>query len=120
MISILICSFGVVVSALWFRTNIGAKFWQQFWEAEVKRLAKGMDLSAMAESEESIRKRALSWTVDAASPWHKKYVHKRMITTKPEVSHNMILLSLISTWMWAGLLLIQVAWLAYTFCACTR
>ena len=28
-ISILICGFGVFVSALWFRTNIGAKFWQQ-------------------------------------------------------------------------------------------
>lgn len=119
-ISILICGFGVFVSALWFRTNIGAKFWQQFWEEEVTRLATGMDLSAMAESEESIRKRALSWTVDAASPWHKKYVQKRMITLKPEVSHNMILLSLISTWVWAGLIVIQVAWVMYKFCACSQ
>jgi len=120
IVSIFICGFGLCASTLWFRTNLGAKFWQQFWEEEVNRLAKKMNLAAMAESEVSIRKRASSWKVDVGSPWHKKYVHNRMISLKPEVSHNMILLSLISTWAWAGLIIIQVAWQAYKFCACSQ
>lgn len=107
-LTVFICAFGFFVSRLWFRTNIGAKFWQQFWEREVSEISIRLELKAMSESEETIRSRALNWSIGDENPWHKKYVHRKMITLKPEVSHNMILLSLVAVWAWFALGVFQI------------
>ncbi len=35
-----LCIFGLLVSLLWFRINLGSKYWQVKWEEELKRIEK--------------------------------------------------------------------------------
>lgn len=111
---------GSLVSLLWFRTNTGAKFWQMFWEEEVSRLSQDLGIRALSESEKEIRNRARTWKVSSDSPWHKKFVHNRIINTKPEVSHNMILLSLLSFVAWLCVSLFAVGLIVLKFCVCMQ
>ena len=109
LVASLISIIGFVSSLLWYRTNLGAKFWQTFWEKEVARIAEKLELSALYESEKNIRKRALSWTVDSDSPMHKRFTNWQMTTMKPEVSHNMILLSLMAAITWFFIAVVIIA-----------
>lgn len=117
-LALFISFIGITTSWLWFRTNTGAKFWQIFWEKEVARLSKDLGLKALYEKEEHIFSRAKFWKSAESSPWHKRLVHSRIINSKPEVSHNMILLSLLSLLAWGLIILFLIAIITIQYCSC--
>src|SRR5690242_7819565 len=54
-IGLLISIFGMGACLLWFRTNLGSRYWQAFWEAEVERLAPRHGLKSFQLTPEEIQ-----------------------------------------------------------------
>jgi hypothetical protein len=89
-----------VSSYFWFRTNLGSRFWQESWEAEVVLLAKELEIRSFERSATEITKQVKSALEGNNSrSWVRKWVD-RQILKKPSVSYNMILLSIAFTFMW--------------------
>lgn len=101
--SVLISGFGVVASVLWYRTNLGAKFWQSFWENEVHRLAKLLGIYALALDDDAIYAAADEIEAQDERTNVKKWINKQ-IRKHPSVSANMILLSMWTILGWSLLL----------------
>jgi hypothetical protein len=103
-LSPLIAVFATAASFFWFRTNLGSKFWQESWEVEVTQLSKEQvvrsfekgiaDVTAQVSDSLGIGKSG-----DDRS-WLRRWVD-RQTARKPSVTYNMILLSLLSTVVWA-------------------
>ena len=109
----LISGVGIVCSLLWFRTNVGAKFWQKFWEAEVHELAKGLDMKAFALTDDEIMANTRTFGRTDDKTFLKRFVD-REIEKKPSVSYNMILLSLFAVFCWCALTAINgLHWISH-------
>jgi hypothetical protein len=113
----LIALFGLIASALWYRVNLGSKYWQSRWEQRLsiieKKIAPDIHLFSAERSivESDVTE---SLQVDA----HKGCFHKfidRQIIKKPSVSYNMTLLSVIFMLGWIILLVIKTG---SSFTAC--
>lgn len=100
-LSALIALFGVLAAFLWFRTNLGSKFWQSFWENEVHRLAKLLDVRALALTDAAIFEDAHEIEAQEDTSFLKRWLNRR-IRSKPTVSSNMIWLSLWTIVAWSG------------------
>lgn len=94
--------FGILVSFLWFRVNLGSKYWQSRWEFRAAYLE-----SALSDN---INLFAATRTVTDQDVWgsigrkENPNLYDRAILSKPSVSKAMTLLSIIFILLWAGLL----------------
>ena len=106
----LFAAFGLLVSFLWYRVNLGGKYWQSRWEHRLsvieKRIAPELQCFAAgwdvieADVKES---RSNSKKKDCFQNWLDRQVLK-----KQSVSYNMTLLSLIFMFGWILLVVIKI------------
>ena len=101
LFSLLVSFLAVAASFLWFRTNLGSKFWQESWEVEVTLISHEMGVRSfqreMSEVQAQVRNSLFP-------PGKKIHPFKRWIlqgvSEKPSVTFHMIVLSFISTIVW--------------------
>jgi hypothetical protein len=89
-------------SVFWFKTNLGSRFWQESWEAEVVFLAKELGIKSFERPADEIKLQVENELNGIGSK--KSFVRRwvdRQILKKPSVSYNMILLSIFSICLWA-------------------
>lgn len=104
--------FGFIVSYLWFRVNLGSKFWQSRWEERAKiiekSLGKNMDLFSAGPDTvtNDVKKSFAFWKYN----WFQRKINDRILR-KPSVSRSMIYLSILFIMLW--LVLIAFAVLEY-------
>ncbi len=88
-------------SYFWFRTNLGSRFWQESWEAEVVILAKEQKIRSFERPSSEITQQVeAALEGNHSRSWIRRWTD-RQILKKPSVSYNMILLSLTFTLMWS-------------------
>lgn len=102
LIGLFICFFGVCAAALWFRTNLGSRYWQTFWEAEVERIAPSHQLKSFQLDHDEIDAIVAAATRSAKGKPLRAWVDKEVLK-KPSVTYHMILLSLVALLFWVGL-----------------
>lgn len=99
-----ICLFAAISSYLWFRVNLGSKFWQESWEVEVAALAKERKIRSferpMSEVKAQVAKSLRDGWADEKHSWLQKWVDSET-TKKFSVTYHMILLSLSSCLIWS-------------------
>ncbi len=100
LLALLITVFGTVSSFLWFRTNLGSRFWQESWEVEVNELAGELGVTSferpMKEIKEQVRR---SLKGSNKQSFFRRWVDQQILK-KPSVSYHMIILSIVSTIVW--------------------
>jgi hypothetical protein len=90
--------FGFIVSLLWFRVNLGSKFWQSRWEQRLSEIEKKIDPELHFFSADWVIIKSDVENIIKDSSEHKKHgpfrrwVNKQVLT-KPSVSIHMIWLS---------------------------
>lgn len=102
--------FGVAVSWLWYRVNLGGKYWQSRWEEAAWRLenecAPDAKLFAATESEVQVE------VVQSLKRWDHKGFAKwldKQILKKPSLSQQMVIPSLCFMLFWAFCVVESVA-----------
>ena len=115
-VAIFIALFGMIASYLWFSTNLGARYWQVFWEEEVSKLSKNFGISAFEISDDEIQAKAKR-NLRLSGSHLRKWVD-RQVTKKPSVSYNMILLSLVTIVTWTLLFSTMLIKEIIQFCSC--
>lgn len=119
----LLASFSATVSSFfWYRTNLGSKFWQESWEAEVIELAETYNLVSFvrttSQSKELVREHFGSDMIGFKSGWKsggpnitkriklavRAHINKKVLE-KYSVTYYMILLSICSCVIWIGLMI---------------
>jgi hypothetical protein len=100
--ALLLALFGLAVSALWYRVNLGSKFWQVRWEQRLRLVEEQLapDLRFFAADWETVRADVRCSLAHSEHGWLQKYLDKRVLK-KHSVSYQMIRLSLIFTAAWA-------------------
>ena len=101
--SFLIAILGTCSSFLWFRTNLGSKFWQESWEIEVECLAKEYGIKSFERSLDDIKRQVTEALRDGPRNAKKSRYEKwldSLTIKKYSVTGHMITLSLISTLLW--------------------
>ena len=93
--------FAMASSFLWYRTNLGSRFWQESWEAEVSALAKEHNIRSFERPIEEIRQQVESALSGGGRRWFLRRWVDRQILKKPSVTANMIYLSMMCTAVWA-------------------
>jgi hypothetical protein len=105
--------FATISSFLWFRTNLGSRFWQESWEAEVEILAKEEKIRSFERPASEIRNQVIS----SLSAGGKRSVLRRwvdrQIIKKPSVTSQMIYLSLTSSAVWFAVAVILISRIVY-------
>ena len=95
--------FAAISSWYWYKTNLGSKFWQESWEAEVVNLAKEHNIRSFErptpEIIEQVRISLEQAWVLSGKGIVRRFLDVRIVK-KPSVSHYMILLSLTSVALW--------------------
>lgn len=112
VLGLIMSTFAAITCWLWFRTNLGSRFWQVFWEDEVERLAVDHNLESFLLTTEEIQRRM----ENSRHAKHKKGVLLRgwidqLVIKKPSVTYHMILLSFFALVFWV-MILIYFLWLA--------
>jgi hypothetical protein len=88
-------------SYFWFKTNLGARFWQESWEAEVVSLAQELHIRSFERGLNEIKANVKSELgVGGKKSTMRKWIDKKILT-KPSVSYQMIQLSMTSVVLWA-------------------
>lgn len=109
LFSILLSTLGMASSFLWFRTNLGSKFWQESWEIEVEILAKEQGIRSFEKGLSEIERQVMTSLRDGERNQNKSFYRKwidGLTLKKYSVTHHMITLSLISTLLWAIIFLV--------------
>lgn len=91
--------FGSACSFLWYRTNLGAKFWQAFWEEEVRKISVDFNVRALSLSEDQINAESHSLEDHDGQGSFKRWLNQQIRNSR-SVSSNMIILSLITFIAW--------------------
>lgn len=109
--SILLAFLGMFVSFLWYRVNLGSKYWQARWEhclnKKENEIAEGLGyFSANSTLIQADVIESFSHGADKKG-WFQKWLEKQVLK-KPSVSYNMTLLSLVFVCVWALLVLIKL------------
>ena len=108
--------FAAISSFLWFRTNLGSRFWQESWEAEVEILAKEEKIRSFERPASEIRDQvAKSLSASGNRSFVRRWID-RQIVKKPSVTSQMIYLSLTSTAVWLTVAGILIWRLFYKLC----
>ncbi|MEO9601171.1 hypothetical protein [Parasphingorhabdus sp.] len=125
LLALIITVFGTITSFLWFRTNLGSRFWQESWEVEVNELAEKLGVTSferpMKDIKEQVRQ---SLKGSKKQSFFRRWVDQQIVK-KPSVSYHMIILSIVSIaiWLCAFLFfLVQIlirVWPAVREIACT-
>lgn len=93
--SFIVTLLGVASSFLWFRTNLGSKFWQESWEVEVGLLADELGLSSFSKSITDIKRQVTKslrdGPVNQEKSKYRKYIDG-LILKKYSVTDHMITL----------------------------
>ena len=102
--AILLAIFGLAASLLWFRVNLGGKYWQVRWEAAAGDLESNLPVNRGLFSASSGEIRQLV-AAAIAKNGHTGFrgCIDNLILAKPSVSFAMILLSLLFALLWAFL-----------------
>jgi hypothetical protein len=104
VLSPIVAWFATGCSFLWFRTNLGSKFWQESWEIEVGILAKDLGIKSFERSTsevvDQVSKSLNSSKANSNSSPLRRWIDRETIK-KPSVTYHMIILSLFSTLIWA-------------------
>ena len=108
--SIIFSIFGIIASFLWFRVNLGSKFWQSRWEYRLALKEKEINsnlnfFDAAIDIVIGDAKKSLKYNEENKSIIQK--IIEKLILKKPSVSYQMILLSLLFTACWGLLLVIK-------------
>lgn len=111
MYAILLAILGTFVSFLWYRVNLGSKYWQARWEHRLhekeKEIADGLNFfSASPKLINEDVKASFSHNAEKKG-WFQKYLECQALK-KPSVSYNMMLLSLIFLITWVLLFVIRI------------
>jgi len=100
LLVLLIAVFGAVVSFLWFRTNLGSRFWHESWEIEVTELSKKLGIESFKRPmDEIVEQVRVSLEDDTKKSCYRRWINRQTLA-KPSVSRHMITLSLVSTVVW--------------------
>lgn len=111
MYALLLAILGTFASFLWYRVNLGSKYWQSRWEHRLsekeKEIADGLNF--FSASPKLINEDVIdSFSHNAEKKgWFQKYLECQALK-KPSVSYNMTLLSLVFLVAWVLLLMIRV------------
>ena len=111
LFSTILSILGTASSILWFRTNLGSKFWQESWEVEVEILAKELGIRSFEKGITEIKQQVMSSLRDGEKNKKKSSYRKwidGLIIKKYSVTQHMIFLSLVSTFLWLVILSIFV------------
>ncbi|MGA7491641.1 MAG: hypothetical protein WB930_20045 [Syntrophobacteraceae bacterium] len=102
--------FGFLASWLWYRVNLGSKYWQSRWEYRLRETEKKIDPNLKFFYVDD--RRIFDSDVEASM---KFYEHKalqlwldRQILKKPSVTYNMILLSIMFQLGWSILFVVKL------------
>jgi hypothetical protein len=110
-----IAAFAALCSYLWFRVNLGSKFWQESWEVEVNLLAKERGIRAferpMREVREQVRQSLTSGWNEEKHSWLQRWIDSET-TKKFSATYHMILLSLFSSILWSSVAILLFTRLA--------
>lgn len=112
--ALLLAFFGLLVSFLWFRVNLGSKYWQSRWEHRLALIEKEFEpsLDFFAADPETIKndvKESLKWG-SSDKGYFRRWLDKQVLK-KPSVSYNMMLLSLFFCSGWTLLIIMRIRWL---------
>ena len=99
--SFIMSIFASVGSFLWFRTNLGSRFWQESWEAEVVLIAEEQGIRSFRRPQVEIVQQVKKSLAGGAKRWFFRRWIDRQILKKPSVTFNMIVLSLVATVIWS-------------------
>ena len=107
--SLTLAILGTVVSILWYRANIGSKFWQSRWENRLKIVEEQIapELKFFAANWEIIRKDVEESLKNGGHTGLQKLVYSQ-VSKKPSVSYLMILLSLAFVTAWVLLIAMTI------------
>ncbi|MDP2681956.1 MAG: hypothetical protein Q8P28_03995 [Deltaproteobacteria bacterium] len=107
----LLAVFGLFVSFLWYRVNLGSKYWQSRWEHRLYILEKKVapNLDFFAADWKTIQKDVEESLTNSQSNkgCFRKWLDKQVLN-KPSVSYNMILLSLLFFIGWILLIAVRI------------
>lgn len=92
----------ILVSILWFYTNLGSRYWQSFWEQEVEDLSSEMGVRSFMKNGSEIERQMRERTSLGKLPVDKAMFERQMLR-KPSVTINMIRLSAIFIIFWIAI-----------------
>jgi hypothetical protein len=103
--SLILSSFGFIVSLLWFRVNLGSKFWQSRWEYRLSKIEKEIapELHFFATDLPTVKHDV---EISLGNEAHKKCYRRLLnylVLRKPSVSRQMIWLSFLFMLGWIAL-----------------
>ncbi|HEX8224260.1 MAG TPA: hypothetical protein VF605_10640 [Allosphingosinicella sp.] len=108
-LSPVIALFATFCSYFWFRVNLGSKFWQESWEVEVMTLASELRIRSferlLPEVKDQVARSLSQGQVLEKRSRLRRWVDGQTVR-KHSVTYNMILLSLVSTIIWATVFLV--------------
>jgi hypothetical protein len=103
--------FGVIVSILWLRVNLGSRFWQNRWEhktAHYERMtALGTTMDLLSASIDTARNDVREF-LSASNPGFFKRIINTLTLKKPSVSMQMVYLSFWFCLLYLGLVIYSV------------
>jgi hypothetical protein len=107
--SLLLAALGVIVSFLWYRVNLGSKFWQSRWEERLKiaEVEVAPDLKFFAADWETIHADVKSSLEHGRHTGIQKFL-RTQILKKCSVSHQMTTLSIVFIAAWTFVLAAQI------------
>lgn len=103
--NLIIAGFGILVSILWFRINLGGKFWQSRWEGRLSKIEnaianeKTMEINLFSVNKETLYNDAKDSLLENKERQNLTPLQK-LILKKPSVSLMMILLSFLFFGVW--------------------
>lgn len=105
--SILLAVLGALVSILWYRVNLGSKYWQSRWEERLKIVEEQIapEIKFFAADLETIRN-DVQKSLEAGKHTGLQRLVYTQVLEKPSVSYRMTLLSLVFVASW-GLLIVM-------------
>jgi hypothetical protein len=98
--SLLIAIAATTSSYFWFRTNLGSRFWQESWEAEVILLAHELGIRSFQRPMSEIVAQVDKELSGGNNKGKFRGWIDRKILEKPSVSYHMIKLSIASMFLW--------------------
>ncbi|ODZ01741.1 RipA family octameric membrane protein [Vibrio parahaemolyticus] len=107
----LLALLGLFVSHLWYRVNLGSKYWQARWEHRLKLVERNLDkelqfFNTTREITDNDVAESINPTSDKG--WLHRVIESRALKYKPSVSYNMTLLSVTFSTVWFVLFMFSI------------
>ncbi len=109
-IQAILSALSAVCAWFWYRTNLGSKFWQESWEVEVNLLSEKIGIESFKRSMAGVKEQVHNSLLPSNTEknWLRKFVDRQTVS-KPSVTFNMIILSLVVFIVWVVVSIIFVA-----------